>query len=113
MNPTFAQTRHLAERRRARGLTTVEYAIAGALMTAGIVFAFANLGDSVAFRITELASLVGGDGPNSAVMGGGGSTPETGGEPGQTGPGNSGNAPGHGGGRPGKSAGAPGKNKKP
>lgn len=40
------------------GLTTVEYAIAGALVAAAVVAAFTNLGQQVAARIEELAGVV-------------------------------------------------------
>jgi len=36
------------------GLTTVEYAIAGGLVGAGVILAFATLGDEVGRVITEL-----------------------------------------------------------
>lgn len=41
-----------------RGLTTVEYAVAGALVSAAIVAAFALLGDSIAAVITLVADNV-------------------------------------------------------
>ena len=40
------------------GLTTVEYAIAGALVAAAVVAAFTNLGAQVAARIEQLAGVV-------------------------------------------------------
>lgn len=40
------------------GLTTVEYAIAGALVAAAVVAAFTGLGTAVAGRITGLAAIV-------------------------------------------------------
>lgn len=40
------------------GLTTVEYAIAGALVAAAVVAAFTNLGAQVAARIGQLAGVV-------------------------------------------------------
>ena len=42
-----------------KGLTMVEYAIAGALVAAGSVVAFTTLGTNVLARITELATDVG------------------------------------------------------
>jgi pilus assembly protein Flp/PilA len=41
-----------------QGLTMVEYAIAGALVTAGAVAAFTNLGAAVVTRITALVTAV-------------------------------------------------------
>lgn len=41
------------------GLTTVEYAIAGALVAAGVVAAFTNLGTNVQGAIGELCDAVG------------------------------------------------------
>ena len=40
------------------GLTMVEYAIAGALVTAAAVGAFTNLGNAVVTRITALVTAV-------------------------------------------------------
>lgn len=40
------------------GLTMVEYAIAGALIAAGAVVAFGNLGTAVSGRISSLSSDV-------------------------------------------------------
>jgi pilus assembly protein Flp/PilA len=40
------------------GLTMVEYAIAGALVTAGCVAAFTDLGAAIAARINALVLLV-------------------------------------------------------
>jgi pilus assembly protein Flp/PilA len=40
------------------GLTTVEYAVAGALVVAGLITAFTTLGDNVEARITELATTI-------------------------------------------------------
>lgn len=40
------------------GLTTVEYAIAGALVAAAVVIAFTALGTAVATRITALGNTV-------------------------------------------------------
>ncbi|MFP2769955.1 Flp family type IVb pilin [Oceanisphaera sp. KMM 10153] len=41
------------------GLTTVEYAVAGALVAAGVVTAFTNLGTNVQGSINELCDAVG------------------------------------------------------
>jgi pilus assembly protein Flp/PilA len=41
-----------------QGLTMVEYAIAGALVTAAAVGAFTNLGNAVVTRITALVTAV-------------------------------------------------------
>jgi pilus assembly protein Flp/PilA len=41
-----------------KGLTTVEYAVAGALIAAALVFTFQNLGLSVAGVIGNMAALV-------------------------------------------------------
>ena len=41
-----------------QGLTMVEYAIAGALVTAAAVTAFTNLGTAVVTRITALVTAV-------------------------------------------------------
>ena len=41
------------------GLTMVEYAIAGALVTAAAVLAFTTLGVNIAAKITALAGVVG------------------------------------------------------
>ena len=38
-----------------QGLTMVEYAVAGTLITLGAVFAFTLLGDAVALKIGELS----------------------------------------------------------
>lgn len=43
------------------GLTTVEYAIAGALISAGIVAAFTNLGCEIAETITWMGDIIGGN----------------------------------------------------
>jgi len=43
------------------GLTIVEYAVAGGLVTLGAVGAFIVLGDNVAIQITELGECVMGD----------------------------------------------------
>lgn len=40
------------------GLTTVEYAIAGALVAAAVVAAFINLGGAVTTRINDLCGVV-------------------------------------------------------
>ena len=40
------------------GLTTVEYALAGALITAALVAAFISLGDEVAAAITFITSVL-------------------------------------------------------
>ena len=40
------------------GLTTVEYAIAGALITAALVATFVSLGDQVATLITVIANAI-------------------------------------------------------
>lgn len=40
------------------GLTTVEYAVAGALVAAAVVTAFTNLGDSVGDVITSLDTAI-------------------------------------------------------
>ncbi len=40
------------------GLTTVEYAIAGALIAAAVILAFTNLGQKVAAVITYLVSSI-------------------------------------------------------
>ncbi|PSW05156.1 Flp family type IVb pilin [Photobacterium lipolyticum] len=40
------------------GLTTVEYAIAGALIALGVVTAFTNLGDAVGTAIGDLETAV-------------------------------------------------------
>jgi pilus assembly protein Flp/PilA len=44
------------------GLTMVEYAVAGGLVTLAAVTAFTNLGTAVATRITALTTAVGGGG---------------------------------------------------
>ena len=41
------------------GLTMVEYAIAGALVTATAVLAFTTLGQNIGTKITALATIVG------------------------------------------------------
>lgn len=46
-----------------RGLTIVEYAIAGGLIAIGVVVAFITLGGNVNQRITELGEAVMGNGP--------------------------------------------------
>lgn len=43
------------------GLTMVEYAVAGALVTLGAVAAFTTLGTNIGTSITKLASCVVGD----------------------------------------------------
>ncbi|GHA17609.1 Flp family type IVb pilin [Oceanisphaera arctica] len=40
------------------GLTTVEYAIAGALVASAVVLAFSNLGVQVGGRVQDLATVV-------------------------------------------------------
>lgn len=42
------------------GLTTVEYAIAGALVAAAVVTAFTGLGTAVAARVVQLTGFVSG-----------------------------------------------------
>jgi pilus assembly protein Flp/PilA len=42
------------------GLTTVEYAIAGGLVGAGVILAFSNLGDQVARVIGEIVTALSG-----------------------------------------------------
>lgn len=46
--------------RREEGLTTVEYAVAGALVAAAVVAAFQALGGSVGNVITGLDTAIGG-----------------------------------------------------
>jgi pilus assembly protein Flp/PilA len=46
-----------------RGLTAVEYAIAGALVAVAVVTAFSDLGKAVAARITQMAGYVSGTTP--------------------------------------------------
>jgi pilus assembly protein Flp/PilA len=43
------------------GLTTVEYAIAGSLVGAAVVFAFTNLGEAVGDVIDGITGDIGGD----------------------------------------------------
>ncbi|MEX3073898.1 Flp family type IVb pilin [Vibrio alginolyticus] len=43
------------------GLTAVEYAVAGSLVTAGVVAAFTELGTSVKIGINKLITALGGD----------------------------------------------------
>ena len=40
------------------GLTTVEYAVAGALVAATVVTAFSNLGDEVENTITDITNAI-------------------------------------------------------
>lgn len=40
------------------GLTTVEYAVAGALVIGAILLAFENLGAAVAARINEITAVI-------------------------------------------------------
>ena len=47
------------------GLTMVEYAVAGSLVTLAAVAAFTTLGTNVSARITALAAAVGGGGGGS------------------------------------------------
>ncbi|WP_116472737.1 Flp family type IVb pilin [Zobellella maritima] len=49
------------------GLTTVEYAVAGALVAAAVVTAFTNLGDNVGETITGLCTVLD-NGQTSASM---------------------------------------------
>jgi len=46
--------------RREEGLTTVEYAVAGALVAAAVVLAFTALGTQVGVVITGLTTAIGG-----------------------------------------------------
>lgn len=46
--------------REEEGLTVVEYAVAGGLVTLAVVTAFTNLGAAVSARITALVGAVGG-----------------------------------------------------
>jgi pilus assembly protein Flp/PilA len=41
-----------------QGLTTVEYAIAGGLVGAGVIFAFSELGEEVARVITDITTAL-------------------------------------------------------
>ncbi len=43
------------------GLTTVEYAIAGALVAAAVVGAFTSLGESVTGEINDISDTISGD----------------------------------------------------
>lgn len=56
----FADTLRGRSKQRQQGLTTVEYAVAGALVAATLVTAFTNLGDQVGVVITGLTSAIGG-----------------------------------------------------
>lgn len=49
-----------AHKKKQKGLTTVEYAVAGALVAATLVMAFSELGDQVGVVITSLTSAIGG-----------------------------------------------------
>jgi pilus assembly protein Flp/PilA len=49
----------LAFLRDEQGLTMVEYAVAGTLITLAAVFAFTLLGDTVSLKIFELAAVLG------------------------------------------------------
>ncbi len=40
------------------GLTTVEYAVAGALISAGLVTAFTDLGEAVRLRIVSITDAI-------------------------------------------------------
>ena len=103
--------------RRQRGLSTVEYAVAGALMTVGVVMSFTSLGGAVDEAIGNLAGSLqvadagSGAGSNSGIGGGAGSGSGSNGGSGAGGssgsPGNSGSAPGQSG-SPGNSGSAPG-----
>jgi len=42
------------------GLTAVEYAIAGALVSAAVVLAFTNLGAAITARIEAITTAIGG-----------------------------------------------------
>lgn len=44
------------------GLTTVEYAVAGALVAATVVLAFTNLGGAVSTKLGQMATAIGGGG---------------------------------------------------
>lgn len=44
--------------REEEGLTMVEYAVAGAVIVAGAAAAFAQLGDSVTNKITEIDTIL-------------------------------------------------------
>lgn len=50
----------LSTRRKQRGLTTVEYAIAGALIAVAIVVAFGIFGDGIKAGMTYLTGLMDG-----------------------------------------------------
>ncbi len=45
--------------REEEGLTMVEYAVAGTLITLGAVLAFTNLGTNVATKIQAIADILG------------------------------------------------------
>lgn len=51
---------HLALQRKQKGLTTVEYAVAGALVAATLVAAFAALGNQVGNLVNTLTNAIGG-----------------------------------------------------
>ncbi|SEQ67029.1 pilus assembly protein Flp/PilA [Solimonas aquatica] len=51
---------YLAVRKHQAGLTTVEYAVAGGLITAAVVGAFVALGGSVNGVISGLSTSIGG-----------------------------------------------------
>jgi len=45
------------------GLTIVEYAVAGALISAAVVLAFTNLGEAVRLKIVALTAAISGQAP--------------------------------------------------
>jgi pilus assembly protein Flp/PilA len=55
-----------------QGLTMVEYAVAGGLVTLAAVTAFTTLGTNIAAKITDLATTVAGAGGGGGGGGGGG-----------------------------------------
>jgi pilus assembly protein Flp/PilA len=48
----------LAKRARQKGLTTVEYAVAGALIALAVVTAFTDLGTAVGGVITDITAVL-------------------------------------------------------
>lgn len=100
--------------RKQRGLTTVEYAIAGSVITASIVLAFSDLGGVVATRINDMAVAIATGGIGGSGSGNNVSNPAPNGNsasaPGQTGstPGLSGGTPAGGSAAPGQSQTTPG-----
>lgn len=57
---TKTMLKNLKLKKKQEGLTMVEYAVAGVLVTVAAVAAFQLLGENIAAQITNIANVIGG-----------------------------------------------------